>query len=346
MSTRSRRPRKSKTNKRKRDSDDEEDLGIERPFKRSFPSTREIIKNKMNDGKKSRIVDVLAFGDNSEGILGISVDEKDESRLPLLISQLENTNVIDFCCGGAGFNFVIETSKIETSRRVWSWGYNQQGVLGRDLEEGQEHIPAPIPFLDGKFIIQITAGECHAAALTADGYVYTWGLYRSEAGPMGFKPDRKGENFQTEPELMEELTDKRIVQICSTKSRTLALTETGEVYEWGFIRMKNKIPERHLLSRLLPTIVIIPNNEKIIALFGTCGEHVFAQSATKSIYAWGNNVNYQLGVDDRIKNSKKNNTETNPRKRKVKKITQHTRPALAKKIMELDLKIKKKFVEG
>jgi len=146
------------------------------------------------------------------------------------------------------------------------------------IKKGSEsHDPSPIPFFDGKYVVQVSAGDVHAAALTIDGKVYTWGIYKSQDGNMGFKPSRGKDEAQDEPELMEELNDKKIIQVVSCKSRTIALTENGELYEWGFVRMLNKIPERHMKNRLLPQNLVL--NDKVDCIFSTAGESVFARSS-------------------------------------------------------------------
>jgi alpha-tubulin suppressor-like RCC1 family protein len=329
MSRRSSKGSSSKNNKRKRkeesedddDDDDDESVNDDQPIKR-LRSIREIIKSEINEDKTSKIVDIMVFGDNTEGVLGTSADNKDESKVPVLVTALENTNVLDAVCGSS-FNLIIETSNNEDHRRVWSWGYNQEHELGRNAEKGKEHMPGTISGLDKKFIVQVSAGDSHAAALTIEGQVYTWGIYKSEKEFMGFKPGRPESEPQDIPELLEDhLKDKKVIQVCSCKSRTLALTETGEVYEWGFIRMLNKIPQRHLQQRLLPQIVIFP--EKVIALYGTHGEMIFAKSVTNKIYAWGNNNCYQLGIDNWV-DPDAQNAPKKPKAKKGEKTTEKKR---------------------
>jgi alpha-tubulin suppressor-like RCC1 family protein len=56
---------------------------------------------------------------------------------------------------------------------VYSWGQNIHGELGigNRVNTGK---PTHIRSIEGK-VKQISAGSCHAAALTENGTVYTWG---------------------------------------------------------------------------------------------------------------------------------------------------------------------------
>jgi len=86
-----------------------------------------------------------------------------------------------------------------------------------------------------------------------------------------------------------------VVQIASTPNRTLVLTQVGEVYEWGYTKMQNKVSARNANRSLIPQRVIVP--EKVYALFCCAGEQIFALCDEDTVYAWGNNAHYQLGID-------------------------------------------------
>jgi alpha-tubulin suppressor-like RCC1 family protein len=57
---------------------------------------------------------------------------------------------------------------------VWTWGVNTYGQLGYPTSSTVTSTPAPVPGLTG--VVALTAGSSSAAALRADGTVWTWGL--------------------------------------------------------------------------------------------------------------------------------------------------------------------------
>jgi regulator of chromosome condensation len=44
-------------------------------------------------------------------------------------------------------------------------------------------------------IVQISAGDCHSAALTSEGRVYIWGSFREYEGKIGVTPDGKDQPY-------------------------------------------------------------------------------------------------------------------------------------------------------
>ena len=69
---------------------------------------------------------------------------------------------------------------VDLSGRLWSWGDNQSGTLGRNHQgSGDEMIydgkPLMIDTLKNCKIKQVACGGQHACCLTTDGVVFTWG---------------------------------------------------------------------------------------------------------------------------------------------------------------------------
>jgi alpha-tubulin suppressor-like RCC1 family protein len=227
---------------------------------------------------------------------------------------------------------VLEVNQIPKYRNVYSWG-GEVDNLGREVDEN-EHGPVGIDALNEQPLLQIAVGTHHALALTSTGEVISWGIYKDKDGPIGFKPHLSADELQDHPDVMTELEEYKIIQIASSCSRSLALSETGEVFEWGDTKMKKKTLDRHKKEMLLPSNVLIPH--KIVALYAEAnGETCFAETVKGKILAWGRNQYYQCGVDPEVKPSEKVSNrvvaERNA-KEKRKKLATHTRPTSAKQI--------------
>jgi alpha-tubulin suppressor-like RCC1 family protein len=99
------------------------------------------------------------------------------SRLePTLLDKITDDKLewIQIDCGG--FHTVGLTKKAE----VFTWGENCYGQLGHgdgdwdDRSRNERTIPTKVASLDGLFIIQVSCGFRHTAALTDKGEILTW----------------------------------------------------------------------------------------------------------------------------------------------------------------------------
>lgn len=92
-----------------------------------------------------------------------------EKTRPAIVDGL--SDVVDISAGGMHNLCLTATGK------VYSFGCNDEGALGRDTsEEGSEFVPKPID-LPGS-CVKISAGDSHSACLLEDGRVFAWGSFR------------------------------------------------------------------------------------------------------------------------------------------------------------------------
>ena len=49
---------------------------------------------------------------------------------------------------------------------MFTWGCNDEGALGRIVEDGDEFKPGVVDKLEGVKVVQVSAGDSHTAALT------------------------------------------------------------------------------------------------------------------------------------------------------------------------------------
>ena len=76
-------------------------------------------------------------------------------------------------CGG------MHTLALSSDGIIFSWGCNDQGVLGR---KGQENVPLPVGGDDsiGMTATDISTGDSHGLAYNTDSNkIYFWGCYRN-----------------------------------------------------------------------------------------------------------------------------------------------------------------------
>lgn len=158
--------------------------------------------------------EVLTCGSGSYGRLG-NLETTDQLYLePVELMGAEETVQI---AGGHAFSLALNTGGL-----IHAWGRNNEGQLGTGMGlavdmYAMESIPRPIEGdLEGRRVSRIAAGHTHAAAVTADGELFTWGM-----------------NYTHEPKLESSLLHTKIVDVACGQNYTLALDEEGRVYSMG-----------------------------------------------------------------------------------------------------------------
>lgn len=262
----------------------------------------------------TQILDVYTFGGGESGELGHGPKVKEVKR-PRLNAALAaaSAKIVAVAVGG------MHTLALSADNKIWSWGVNDQGALGRNTDwdgglrdmdgngsdddsEGaelnpNESTPAPIPddaFPEGVVIASIAAGDSCSFAVTNEGLVYGWGTFRSNEGILGFTKDIF---VQTTPMLMPDL--KNITEITCGSNHAIALDKSGSIYCWGAgeqNQLGRRLTKLHLKNGLRPTQVAGKLNKKV-RLIGTGSMHSFAITKDDKVFAWGLNQYGQFGCE-------------------------------------------------
>jgi len=205
--------------------------------------------------------EVLTCGSGSYGRLG-NLETTDQLYLePVELLGAEETIQVS---GGFAFSLALNSGGI-----IHAWGRNNEGQLGTGMGlaadmYAMESLPRPIEGnLEGRNVTRISAGHTHAAAVTSDGALFTWGM-----------------NYTHEPKLETSLLHTNIVDVACGKNYTLALDEEGRLYSMG----KGKTGVLGLASTKVsnqPLLVEgIPDVEKVVSL--SCGwSHVACATKLK-----------------------------------------------------------------
>uniref|UniRef100_A0A0E0F6F6 RCC1-like domain-containing protein n=1 Tax=Oryza meridionalis TaxID=40149 RepID=A0A0E0F6F6_9ORYZ len=125
-------------------------------------------------------------------------------------------------CGGAHTLFLTE------SGRVFAAGLNDFGQLGIGSSVTHSLEPIEVSGFDEK-VVEVSAGNHHSCAVTADGKLFTWG--RNSSGQLGLGK-RAGKVVST-PRKVDCLADARVKMVALGSEHSIATTEEGEVLSWG-----------------------------------------------------------------------------------------------------------------
>ncbi|KAI7830474.1 regulator of chromosome condensation 1/beta-lactamase-inhibitor protein II [Gamsiella multidivaricata] len=131
---------------------------------------------------------------------------------------------------------------IDKEGKAYAWGLNTYGQCGNE-DPKLENIPsvASIEALELETIIDIQGGEHHTIALSKDGKLYGFGRSDSHQLGLGYTEAPGSEDPSSHkkairhPTLIPGLPSIKAISVGG--NHTLALTQTGEVYAWGFGEM-------------------------------------------------------------------------------------------------------------
>ncbi len=109
---------------------------------------------------------VWSWGNGESGQLG----DSDWTNSTTPVQAVGLSNVVAIVVPSAGFYTVA----LDAYGKVWSWGANGNGQLGRNdgLNENEDSA-ATVPGLSN--IVSIAGGSSHVIALKSDGTVWAWG---------------------------------------------------------------------------------------------------------------------------------------------------------------------------
>jgi serine/threonine protein kinase len=177
------------------------------------------------------------------------------------------------------------TLLLTSSGEVYAWGSNYFGQICKDGKDWQ-NTPIKVNGFNDERIVMISCGDSHSMALTESGYVYSWG-YNID-GQLG---NGCGEN-QSTPIKVNGFNNERIIMISCGGWHSMALTESGRVYSWGY----NSDGQLGIGNRDDSNTPKPIDLNAIIIQRLSCGEyHSLLLSNDGVIYAFGCNLLGQIG---------------------------------------------------
>mmetsp|Transcript_2002 Transcript_2002/g.1881 ORF Transcript_2002/g.1881 Transcript_2002/m.1881 type:complete len:440 (+) Transcript_2002:510-1829(+) len=210
------------------------------PYPRMMTSLKDIIIKEVSAGAEHCIAIALdgscyAWGNNEYAQLGLGPDMPKIIRYPVHIKTI--ANIAKASCG------YQHTVFLSNDHKVYTVGSGDGGVLGH----GNTHLimyPKMIQSLKNTKISSIEVGAFHTIAISREGHLYVWG--RGEGGQLGLQQEdlikvmkdlgiaSEDPFIHTPRRLYGELANKKIIQVACGEAHTLALTDSNEVYGWGW----------------------------------------------------------------------------------------------------------------
>jgi alpha-tubulin suppressor-like RCC1 family protein len=179
---------------------------------------------------------------------------------------------------------------------VFTWGDGEFGQLGHGEPTGQGLTrPTRVRGLESIRIVSLACGAFHSVVVAVDRTVWTWG--NGSVGSLGMGSSRSNTAV---PVQVKSLDGASVVQVACGARHTLALTQDGILYSWGYGKF-GQLGLGHKRDMDTPTQVQLGDGETWRVASIACGTiHSVASTRNGSthngaLYAWGCGRQGRLG---------------------------------------------------
>ncbi len=232
---------------------------------------------------------VWTWGDNSQGQLGDGTGMA--SSLPVPISPFPGLagRVVAIAAGG-------QTSfALTVAGEVWAWGDNFYGQLGDGTVNDRW---SPLHITGVVDVKQVAAGIEHTLALDVRGRVWAWG--RNDRGQVG-----NGTNLPqlTPTELFPGDPFRSFIDIAGGGLHSLCIEGNGDILAWGG-DPSGQLGNGAVAGDQLSPVAVSKATGLDRAVRVTAGAlHSMALTSRGRVYAWGADVEGQLGLGSSLPGS-------------------------------------------
>jgi alpha-tubulin suppressor-like RCC1 family protein len=228
-----------------------------------------------------------AWGDNILGQLGVldapghAIPEVPFWRYRHPPLRVKEDTVFTYISAGA-----MHSLAIDEDGRLWSWGENASGQLGLGFQNTGTHQTTPQQVGTSANWASVTAGTFNSFAIDKDGTLWGWGY--NFHGELGNGKNGSGSN-EPEPVKIKD----GIASVSPGVWHTIAVDTDGRLWSWGS-NDDGQLGDGTNASKNRPE-PIETETETRFASVSASSNQSFAICETGSLWAWGRNVNGQLG---------------------------------------------------
>ncbi|BDR53521.1 hypothetical protein KIM372_14280 [Bombiscardovia nodaiensis] len=173
---------------------------------------------------------------------------------------------------------------LSTTGDVYTWGGNYYGSIG-DGTFNERHAPGRVTMPTASRFVSVSGGRWFVTAVAEDGTAYAWGI--NDNGELG-----DGSTLTSLRPRQVLAPGVRFKAVSSGVDHTLALTQDGEIYAWGWNAYgqigNNSTIEIHQPQKVSPAGV------RFVSV-NAGGNYSSALASDGSLYMWGLNANGVYG---------------------------------------------------
>ncbi len=217
-----------------------------------------------------------AWGDNVDGQLGLGDNE--DRTIPTQV-RTEQWRTL-----AAGLQHSLG---IQEDGSLWAWGSNEFGQLAQEEEVTESNEPLQVGTATDW--LAVAAGLHHTLALTHDGKLWAWG--DNERGQLG----NGSFAHSTIPLVIQETWTWKMVSAGGYHS--LGIQEDGTLWAWGS-NTSGQLAQEEDIAESNEPLQLGTENDWLMVSAG--GQHSLGIRSDGSLWAWGENLEGQLGIESNI----------------------------------------------
>jgi alpha-tubulin suppressor-like RCC1 family protein len=218
-----------------------------------------------------------SWGSDRSGALGHGTSS---SGLYLPRRVMAMASPSSMAAGAASWGGVSAT--IDASGDLWTWGDNDQGVLGHG---STTEATSPTRVTAVSNVADVAVGQAFMIARIADGTLWSWG--RNPQGQLGIGSTTSSST----PARLTTLTT--VSRVAAGTTHAIALRADGTVWAWGG-NLYGQLGDGTTTGKTSPTPISFEGNPRITAVAAGDGFSV-ALDDLGSVWTWGANWSGQLG---------------------------------------------------
>jgi alpha-tubulin suppressor-like RCC1 family protein len=169
--------------------------------------------------------------------------------------------------------------------KAYCWGQNNYGQLGNGTTI-DSNIPVEVKNLSG--VAAVMGGENFSCAVTSEGKAYCWGNNADAA----LGNDQRG-GISNVP--VAVALDKKVKLLSSNGLNACALTQTNEVYCWGWSALGELGDASEGNPSNRPVLVTLPGVSGTLTSLASSWHHHCAMNDAGKEWCWGDQRNGRLG---------------------------------------------------
>ncbi len=238
---------------------------------------------------------VYAWGANEHGQLGDGTTTERSKPLPVKDADGQPFKAVQVSAGA------YDSAAISLDGRVYTWGSENNNFTDYSTSKLAPALAKdPNGSGQGLHADQVSLGWSFVMAMDADGNVYTWGYDNYGQLGNGTATGEHSTIYAADPARVPDPEDTsktfKTTQVSAGANHALAISQDGTLWAWGY-NYRGQLGDGTTTSRPSPTQIGKPTKAKVTQI-SAGAYHSLAVDQSGTAWAWGWNINSQLGTNN------------------------------------------------